>query len=60
MIIKEMIYMYRINDWNTTLFIEKKWHYTHLTLEQNGKIVEIELDKYKLEELIKILNTCNK
>lgn len=48
--------MYRINDWNTTLFIEKKWHYTHLTLEQNGKIVEIELDKYKLEELINILN----
>ena len=50
--------MYRLNDYNAIMFIEKGFNYTHITLEQKGMTVEIELDKHKLEQLIKILESC--
>lgn len=48
----------KLNDWDSTLFIETGFFKTHLTLEGKGQTVEIELDKYKLEELIKLLQKC--
>ena len=48
----------KLNDWDSTLFIETGFFKTHLTLEGKGKKVKIELDKYKLKELIKLLEKC--
>jgi hypothetical protein len=48
----------KMEGWNTTLRVEQGFFKTHLTLEERGQTVEFELDKYKLEELIKLLQKC--
>lgn len=48
----------KLNDWDSTLFIETGFFKTHLTLEGKGQTVEIELDKDKLNKLIELLNKC--
>lgn len=50
----------RISDWTTTLLVEQGWHLTHLRLDYKGRELEIELDKQKVKELIKILEECIK
>ena len=45
----------RLEDWTTTLFVEQGWNYTHLRLDYKGRELEIELDRKKVEELIKML-----
>lgn len=50
--------MARLNDWNTTLIIEKKWNNTHIYLSDRDNEIHLELDKNKLEQLIKILEAC--
>ena len=45
----------RLEDWTTTLFVEQGWNYTHLRLDYKGRELEIELDRKKVEELIKLL-----
>ena len=45
----------RLDDWTTTLFVEQGWNYTHLRLDYKGRELEIELDRKKVEELIKLL-----
>lgn len=48
----------RLNDYDSMMLIEKGFNNTHITLEGKGQTVEIELDKYKLEKLIQLLNQC--
>ena len=45
----------RLDDRYTTLFVETGFNYTHVRLDYNGREVEIELDKKKVQELIKML-----
>ena len=45
----------RLDTWDTTLFVETGFNYTHVRLDYNGREVEIELDKKKVQELIKLL-----
>lgn len=46
----------RLNDWNTTLTVERGWNMTHLIIrEGHGDETEIELNKLKVKELIKML-----
>ena len=45
----------RLDTWDTTLFVETGFNYTHVRLDYNGREVEIELDRKKVEELIKLL-----
>lgn len=48
----------RLSDYDSMLLIERGFNNTHLTLEGKGQTVEIELDKYKLNQLIELLNKC--
>lgn len=48
----------RVMDWNTEVRVEQGFFKTHIYLMDREKEVHIELDKYKLEELIKLLNKC--
>lgn len=50
--------MYRINDWDTTLTIERKWNHVHLYLGDRDGQVHMELTPEKVEQLIKILEQC--
>ena len=45
----------RLDDRYTTLLVETGFNYTHLRLDYNGREVEIELDRKKVQELIKML-----
>jgi hypothetical protein len=45
----------RIDTWDATLLVETGFVYTHLILDHKGKELEIELDKKKVQELIKLL-----
>ena len=45
----------RLDTWDTTLLVETGFNYTHLRLDYKGKELEIELDKHKVQELIKLL-----
>jgi hypothetical protein len=45
----------RIYDWSTELEVESGFTLTHITLQDRSGKVEIELDKYKVRELIKLL-----
>lgn len=45
----------RIYDWSTELEVESGFTLTHITLKDRDKEVEIGLDKYKVRELIKLL-----
>lgn len=45
----------RIYDWNTQLEVEQGFCLTHITLTHGDKEIEIELDKYKVRELIELL-----
>ena len=45
----------RLDTWDTTLFVEAGFNYTHVRLDYKGKELEIELDKKKVQELIKML-----
>ena len=48
----------RLSDYDSMMLIERGFNNTHITLEQKGKMVEIELDRYKLNQLIELLNKC--
>lgn len=45
----------RINDWDTILLVERTWNYTHVRLDYKGRELEIELNKDKVKQLIKML-----
>lgn len=45
----------RIYDWSTELEVESGFALTHITLKDKDKEIEIGLDKYKVKELIELL-----
>ena len=47
--------MTKINDWDTTLQVEEKWHKVHLYMTDRNNETHMELDKKQVQELIKIL-----
>ena len=45
----------RLDTWDTTLFVETGFNYTHVRLDYKGRELEIELNKDKVKQLIKML-----
>lgn len=48
----------RLNDWTTSMTVEQGWNLTHIILQDRNNTAEIELNKEKVKELIKILENA--